>query len=139
LSTGQDLLGKDRSSSANRFYRWGFKGRVDEETATEAPKDLDCLNEEARALYYKECGEILEILNRQILPAHKTLRAPDPKFNRQIGAFAGKAYSVEGELLSEAMHKEHLKTVLPQAEDLERLRAITKDNDWVLGSQGMAH
>jgi len=139
LSTGQDLLGKDRSSSANRFYRWGFKGRVDEDTATEAPKDLDCLNEEARGLYYKECGEILDILNRQILPGHETLRAPDPKFNRQIGAFAGKTFSVEGELLSETAHKEHLKTVLPQTEDLERLRAITKDNDWVLGSQGTAH
>jgi benzoyl-CoA 2,3-dioxygenase component B len=139
LSTGQDLLGKDRSSSANRFYRWGFKGRVDEEMAKEAPKDLDCLNEEARALYYKGCGEILDILNRQILPAHETLRAPDPKFNRQIGAFAGKTYSVEGELLSEAVHKEHLKRVLPQTEDLERLRAITKDNDWVFGSREMAH
>jgi len=139
LSTGQDLLGKDYSNSANRFYRWGFKGRFDEETAKEPPKDLDRLNEDARALYYKECAEIIEILNRQIPAEKEKLRAPDPKFNRQIGEFAGKTYSVDGRLLSEAEHKKHLTTVLPQPADLERLKVITKDHDWIIGSQETVH
>ncbi|HWP23786.1 MAG TPA: Phenylacetic acid catabolic protein [Candidatus Binatia bacterium] len=134
LSTGQDLLGKDDSSSANRFYRWGFKGRFNEESAPEPPKDLDRLNEEARALYYKECCEIIDILNRQIPEGEKKLRAPDPRFNRQIGAFAGKTYSVDGRLLSEAEYREHLREALPQPEDLERLKAITKTDDWVMTS-----
>ena len=38
LSTGYDLFGKDRSGSAARFYRWGFKGRFDEATARSRPK-----------------------------------------------------------------------------------------------------
>ena len=54
------LFGKDHSSAAARFYRWGFKGRFDEATAKEPPKDLDRLNEEARNLYYKEDCEIIE-------------------------------------------------------------------------------
>jgi hypothetical protein len=139
LSTGQDLLGKDYSSSANRFYRWGLKGRFDEETAKEPPKYLDRLNEEARALYYRECCEIIDILNRLIPTGKQKLRAPDPRFQRQFGEYAGKAYSVDGRLLSEAEHKDHLLKVLPQSEDLVRLKAITKSNDWVLTSNETVH
>jgi len=132
LSTGQDLLGKDRSSSANRFYRWGFKGRFDEDTAKGAPKDLDCINEESRAHYYQECLGIIDILNQQIA-GQPRLRAPDPKFNRQIGEFAGKTYSTDGDLLSAGEYQDHINRVLPQPDDLERLRACTKDGDWVTG------
>ena len=35
-----DLFGKDHSTAAARFYRWGFKGRFDEATAKE-PRLLD--------------------------------------------------------------------------------------------------
>jgi benzoyl-CoA 2,3-epoxidase subunit B len=133
ISTGQDLLGKDRSSSANRFYRWGFKGRFDENNAVGAPKDLDCINEESRAHYYQECSNIIDILNQQIAADQARLRAPDPKFNRQIGQFAGKTFSIEGDLLSEAEYRKHLKTVLPQPQDLERLVGITRGGDWLAG------
>jgi benzoyl-CoA 2,3-dioxygenase component B len=67
LSTGYDLFGKDRSTSAARFYRWGFKGRFDE-TATKAPPaDLDRVNEEARAQ-----------------SAHSRRRAQAPRAERQV-------------------------------------------------------
>lgn len=139
LSTGQDLLGKDRSSSANRFYRWGFKGRFDEETATQAPKDLDYMNEEARDHYYKECCDIIDILNQQIPAGQPKLRAPDPKFNRQIGTFSGKTYNVDGQMLTPSEYQEHLKSVLPQPADLEKLTALTKESHWVVTPQDSAH
>ena len=133
LSTGQDLLGKDRSSSANRFYRWGFKGRFDEDTVVGAPKDLDCINEESRAHYYQECSDIIDILNQLIAAGQPGLRAPDPKFNRQIGQFAGKTYNLDGDVLPAAEYQDCFNRVLPQPHDLERLRACTKDGDWVSG------
>jgi benzoyl-CoA 2,3-epoxidase subunit B len=139
LSTGQDLLGKDHSSSALRFYRWGFKGRFDEETATQAPKELERLNEDARRQYYNECCEIIKSLNHLIPSNQPKLYAPDPKFNRQIGEFAGKMYSVAGQPLPETEYQEHLKMVLPQAEDSERIKIVTKNNDWVLASQETVH
>src|SRR4030095_12811762 len=139
MPTGQDLLGKDYSTSANRFYRWGLKGRFDEETAAASPKNLDRLNEEARTLYYKECCEIIDILNRQIPAGKEKLALPDPKFNRQSGEFAGKPYRVDGHLLSEADHREHSTKVLPQAADLERLKAISKSNDWIVMPQETVH
>lgn len=131
LSTGYDLFGKDRSSAAARFYRWGFKGRFDEATAKEPPKDLDMLNEEARVLYYKEDCEIIESFNRLIPEGQPKLRAPDMKFNRQIGDHAGKFYSVEGKPLSETEFQTHLGEVLPSAEDQKVLEPIFKAGNWM--------
>jgi benzoyl-CoA 2,3-dioxygenase component B len=100
LSTGYDLFGKDHSSSAARSYRWGFKGRFDETTASTPPKDLDRLNEEARALYYTEGCQIIDALN-QLIPAGKPkLRTPDPKFNRQIGDYADRRFAIDGTYLT---------------------------------------
>jgi benzoyl-CoA 2,3-dioxygenase component B len=131
LSTGYDLFGKDHSSSAARFYRWGFKGRYDEATASAPPKDLDRLNEEARNLYYKEDCQIIDSLNALIPQGKPKLRAPDPKFNRQIGDYAGKAFNVEGHPLSDTDYKEHLKKIFPGPEDLKMLEPIFKAKNWM--------
>ncbi len=131
LSTGYDLFGKDRSGSAARFYRWGFKGRFDEATAKEPPKDLEMLNEEARRLYYQEDCAIIESLNRLIPEGKPKLRVPDMKFNREIGDHAGKFYSVEGDSLTEAQFKAHLAQVLPGPEDQKILQPIFKAGNWM--------
>ena len=39
------------------------------------------------------------------------------KFNRQIGDYAGKMFSVDGNPLSEAEYKKHLEEVLPGPEE----------------------
>jgi benzoyl-CoA 2,3-dioxygenase component B len=131
LSTGYDLFGKDYSTSAARFYRWGFKGRFDEETASTTPMDVDRLNEEARILYYREDCQIIESLNQSIPTGQLRLRAPDPKFNRQIGEYAGKTYSVDGQLLTETEYKEHLTKVLPGPEDFKVLEPLFKTGNWI--------
>jgi benzoyl-CoA 2,3-dioxygenase component B len=131
LSVGYDLFGKDRSSAAARFYRWGYKGRFNEATAIEPPKDLDRLNEEARLLYYKEDCEIIESLNRLILEGKPKLKAPDMRFNRQIGDYAGQTYSVEGRPLSQAEYKKHLAEVLPGSEEQKLLQPIFKAGNWM--------
>jgi benzoyl-CoA 2,3-dioxygenase component B len=131
LSTGYDLFGKDHSSAAARFYRWGFKGRFNEATATEPPNDLDRLNEEARNLYYQEDCEIIDGLNALVPEGQPKLRAPDMKFNRQIGDYAGKLYSVEGAPLTEAEYSEHLAKVLPGPEEKKTLEPIFKSGNWM--------
>src|SRR5262245_484814 len=138
LSVGYDLFGKDHSSAAARFYRWGFKGRFNEGTAKGPPKDLDRLNEEARNLYYKEDGEIIESLNRLIPEGQTKLRAPDLKFNRQIGDHAGKMYSVDGYPMSASVYREHLKDVLPGPEDQTILEPLFKAGNWMSAGAGNA-
>jgi len=138
LSTGYDLFGKDHSSAAARFYRWGFKGRFDEASAKEPPKDLDRLNEEARILYYKEDCEIIDGLNKLIPEGSPKLRAPDMKFNRQIGDYADQRFSIEGKPLSEAEFKKHLEDVLPGPADRATLEPIFKAGNWMSAGAGNA-
>jgi benzoyl-CoA 2,3-dioxygenase component B len=131
LSTGYDLFGKDWSGSAARFYHWGFKGRFDEATANEPPKDMETLNDEARQHYYREDCAIIESLNQLIPPGKPKLRAPDMKFNREIGNYAGKFYSVEGQPLTQAEFTAHLGQVLPGPEDQKVLQPIFKSGNWL--------
>lgn len=131
LSTGYDLFGKDRSTAAAKFYRWGFKSRFNEATAPEPPRDLERLNEEARQLYYQENCEIIASLNTLIAAGKPLLRAPDMKFNREIGDSAGKRYSVSGEALTEAQFAEHLTQVLPGPGDREILERLFKAGNWM--------
>jgi len=133
LSTGYDLFGKDRSTSAARFYRWGFKGRFDEATAKAPPADMDRVNEEARGQYYNEDREIIAGLNSLLPGGGAKLRAPSIKFNRKIGDYAERTFSVDGEPLSAAEYQAHLKRVLPGPADFEKLRAIFADADWLAG------
>ena len=101
-------------------------------TAEGAPKDLDCINEEVESALLSGMTRTSSIiLNQQIAAGQPRLRAPDPKFNRQIGRFAGKTYSTEGDLLSAGEYQNYINRVLPEPDDLERLRACTKDGDWV--------
>lgn len=138
LSVGYDLFGKDPSGAAARFYRWGFKGRFNEATATEPPKDLERLNEEARNLYYKEDCQIIDGLNALIPEGQPKLRAPDMKFNRMIGDYAGKRYGVDGNPLTEAEYKKHLAKVLPGDEDKKILEPVLKAGNWMSAGAGNA-
>jgi len=134
LSTGYDLFGKDRSGSAARFYRWGFKGRFDEAAAGAPPQDLERVNEEARTHYYNEDCEIIKGLNQLIPEGQPKLRAPDVKFNRKIGDYADQTFSVYGEPLSTEDYLKHLEEVLPGPGDLRQLETIFREQNWLAGT-----
>lgn len=131
IPTAYDLFGKDRSTSALRFYRWGLKGRFNEDKASTPPQDLERLNEEARALYVGEIREIINGLNGLIPNGLTKLYAPDVRFNRQIGDYEGKTYSVEGNLLTPDEYGRHLKQALPGADDHHTLQSIFQEGSWI--------
>lgn len=131
IATAYDLFGKDRSTSVLRFYRWGLKGRFDEDKASSPPKDLERLNEEARSLYLTEIQEIVNGLNQLIPEGQDKLYVPDAKFNRQIGDYEGKCYGVDGSLLSAEEYQRYLQKALPGAEDRETLQSIFRAGGWV--------
>ena len=131
ISTAYDLFGKDRSTSVLRFYRWGFKGRFNEDKALPPPQELERLNEEARALYAGEVREIINGLNQLIPDDQPKLYLPDVKFNRQIGDYENKTYSVDGKLLGEDEYKSHLGEVLPGSQELQSLKNIFKEGNWI--------
>jgi len=53
------------------------------------------------------------------------LTLPDHRFNRSVGQFAGKPYSVSGELLSAEAQARDLSQSLPSQADKKELSEIT--------------
>lgn len=125
-----DLFGVDGSSSAHWAYVWGLKGRFDEATA-KTSADRDRLNEYARERYRWECEEIVARLNRLLPWEIPKLYVPDLRFNRQIGEFAGKPYTIDGRLIDEVAYAEYRARVLSTPEDHVLLAKISKAGDWI--------
>jgi benzoyl-CoA 2,3-dioxygenase component B len=130
-SVALDLFGVDASSSAYWFYVWGLKGRYDE-GKTDVPADRDKLNELSRQHYQKEVVGLMDALNKLIPENQPKLTLPDVKFHRSIGEYAGKTYSIHGDLLAPEAYAKHLDEVLPNDADKTRLAQIFKEPDWVL-------
>ena len=129
FSGSLDLFGTDHSGSAQWAYTWGIKGRVDEDKTQDAV-DKEHLNERAREQFYDECMKTIERVNA-VNPSDTKLYAPDPRFNRKIGAFASEYWSVDGRKLSEEEWKAYAPTVLPGPQDEERLKEYFKDPSWI--------
>jgi benzoyl-CoA 2,3-dioxygenase component B len=133
-----DLFGVDNSNSAHWFYVWGLKGRYDEPRNTHAP-DLGKMNEHSRELYFEECRQLIEQINKHVPAGQPRLYVPDLKFNRHIGEHAGKPYCSHGTLLDERAHQEHLREVLPGPEDLKLLADIQANEPlWIAPKQPFA-
>lgn len=131
IPTAYDLFGTDFSSSAHWAYVWGLKGRYDEHTNAQ-PADLDKLNDAARRLYFEEVNGLIQSLNRLIPEGQEKLFAPDIKFNRHIGQYAGKAFSLTGEPQTAEEHARHLAAVLPSPADIAAVNELlAADNDWI--------
>ncbi|MBI1994216.1 MAG: phenylacetate-CoA oxygenase subunit PaaI [Deltaproteobacteria bacterium] len=131
ISTAYDLFGKDRSTSVLRFYRWGLKGRFNEDKTLPPPKELERLNEDARAIYAAEIQEIVKGLNQLIPAGQDKLTVPDVRFNRRIGDYEGLCYSVDGRLLSAGDYQRHLQEALPGPEDRELLQSAFRSGSWI--------
>jgi benzoyl-CoA 2,3-epoxidase subunit B len=131
LPTAYDLFGSSHSSSAHWAYVWGLKGRYDEDRNPN-PADKDQLNEASRALYHEEVKGLIERFNKMLPNGVEPLYVPDIKFHREIGEFAGKTYSVTGELLNPESYEKHLLDVLPNDEDVAVLDRIWKEGGWIV-------
>ncbi|TAJ79827.1 hypothetical protein EPO44_19130 [bacterium] len=131
ISTAYDLFGKDHSTSALRSYRWGLKGRFNEGKNSPPLRHPERLNEEARSLYLQEIREIIDGLNQLIPANHTKLSPPDIKFNRRIGEYVEKSFSVDGCWLSTEEYSRHLQAVLPDAEDQQTLQNIFREGNWI--------
>jgi benzoyl-CoA 2,3-dioxygenase component B len=130
LSTAYDLFGKDSSSSAEWFYVWGLKGRYDE--AKQPPKpDKAHLNELSREMYHQEVVKLLESISKHLPAGTPPLRAPDLKFHRSIGEFAGGTYSVTGELLTPEDYARHAAENLPSEEEKKFVAGLMREPGWI--------
>jgi benzoyl-CoA 2,3-epoxidase subunit B len=130
VSTAYDLFGKDSSSSAEWFYVWGLKGRYDE-ARQEGEPDKAHLNELSREMYRQEVEKLLQSISRLLPAGAQPFVAPDLKFHRAIGQFAGQPWSVSGERLSPEEYEKHAAEVLPNEEEKQFIRDLMKEPGWI--------
>ncbi len=122
VSGSLDLFGTDHSGSAQWAYTWGIKGRVDEDKTDEAV-DKDSLNERAREQFYEECRKTIDRVNA-VNPSQTKLFMPDIRFNREIGAYAGQHWTVDGRQLTASEWEAYAPTVLPTPQDEKQARFV---------------
>ncbi len=130
VPTAYDLFGVDHSSSAHWAYVWGLKGRFDEDV-NPSPADRDTLNDYARNLYKEDVDKHIAALNALLPAGSRRLFAPDMKFNRAIGEYAGQCFTTTGEPVDPARYAAYLASVAPTDEDQRRLLGIFNRPDWV--------
>ena len=137
LSSSYDLFGTDHSSSAHWAYVWGIKGRYDE-PKNENAAELDDLNDYNRHLYRDEVAGLISRFNSALRPGQPSLYAPDIKFNRFIGRWAGQKFHAQtGKLLEDAAYEEHLQEYLPTAADKKLLLdIISTEKKWIAEKVG---
>src|SRR5438105_3422981 len=124
ISSAYDLFGTDHSSSAHWAYVWGLKGRYDE-PQNQAEAQLDDLNDYNRHLYREEVVGLVRRISAGQKPGNAELYAPDIKFNRNIGKWAGQKFHAQtGEPLSDSEYARHLEEVMPSPEDKKTLLQI---------------
>src|SRR5262249_1919666 len=127
------LFGTDHSSSAHWAYVWGIKGRYDE-PKNEKQADLDDLNDYNRHLYRDEVAGLIARFNTVLKPGEATLYAPDIKFNRMIGKWAGqKVHPQTGQPLEAKEYEQLFSTFMPTAEDKKLLlELIANEKNWIV-------
>jgi benzoyl-CoA 2,3-epoxidase subunit B len=137
ISTSYDLFGTDNSSSAHWAYVWGVKGRYDEPKNETAVK-LDDINDYNRQLYRDEVAGLISKFNTYLAAGEEPLYAPDIKFNRDIGRWAGQKFHAKtGEPLGDREYEQHLKDYLPSAEDKKLLLDILgSEKKWIVPKEG---
>ncbi|HJU65213.1 MAG TPA: Phenylacetic acid catabolic protein [Gemmatimonadaceae bacterium] len=131
VSTAFDLFGTDNSSSAQWAYVWGLKGRFDERSNPQ-PAEVNRLNESARELYRQEIQGLIDRLNQHVPADQEPLKIPSEKFNRRIGIYKGKTFTIDGEPIERERYAAYLETVMPTADDRAILAGIFKENDWII-------
>jgi len=145
-----DLFGSDASSNAASYYTTGLKGRYDETkidddhvlTNAEYPvfevsgnkivsrqvPALTALNERLRDDYIAEIQAGVDRWNKIIENAGIPFRMvlPHKGFHRQIGNFAGKHISPDGEVLTKEAWENHQHNWLPSAEDQQFVQSLMR-------------
>jgi benzoyl-CoA 2,3-dioxygenase component B len=137
ISSSYDLFGTDHSSSAHWAYVWGVKGRYDEPKNDQAP-NLDDLNDYNRTLYRDEVAGLIERFNSVLKPGEPKLYAPNIKFNRAIGKWAGQKFHAQtGESLDDRAYEEHMKDYMPSVADKKLLLdIINNERKWIAEKTG---
>ncbi|MGE5412654.1 MAG: hypothetical protein ACM3NW_00645, partial [Syntrophomonadaceae bacterium] len=89
------------------------------------------LNELSREMYRQEAVKLLASISKLMPEGEAPLTAPDMKFHRSIGEFAGGTYSVTGEKLTPEEYERHIAEVLPNESEKTFVRDLMREPGWI--------
>ncbi|MFQ5671010.1 MAG: benzoyl-CoA 2,3-epoxidase subunit BoxB [Acidobacteriota bacterium] len=148
-SISLDLFGGEVSSNAAGFFAAGLKGRAheakfDDHLALEDSYDMqviedgklthqevplrNAMNEVLRDAYVEDNQRGVDLWNKSIRDAgiDFTLRLPSRRFHRNIGMYAGKTFTPEGELISQEEFDRCRDRWLPSPADRSYVASLMK-------------
>jgi len=81
---------------------------------------------------------LIDRFNSVLKPGEPKLYAPDIRFNRAIGRWAGQKFHAQtGEPLDDAAYEQHVKEYMPTAEDKKLLLdIISNQKKWIVPKEG---
>jgi hypothetical protein len=82
-------------------------------------------------MYRQESAKLLESISRLLPPGAEPFRAPDLKFHRAIGEYAGKTFSVTGEPLTAEEYEKHIAEVLPNEQEKAFIYDLMREPGWI--------
>lgn len=148
-SSSLDLFGSEDSSNAAAYFATGLKGRFKESmdhrypdhVALEGIYEIDvpktggglthqeiplrrAMNLVLRDSYIADCERALERWNKTLATVSASLSLPSQRFNRQMGLFAGHAYSPTGEAMTKEAFAAQRDSVLPSAADYAYVQSL---------------
>ena len=82
-------------------------------------------------MYKQEVDKLIDQINNQLPADSPRIVAPDMKYHRGIGEFAGKTYSVTGEVLTPAEYEKHLAETLPTPQEQQFIAALMHESGWI--------
>jgi benzoyl-CoA 2,3-dioxygenase component B len=143
-----DLFGSEVSQWSEDLFDAGLKGRtyeaenftehvrLDESVAIERAEGdrlittqvpmRQAINEVARETYLREIDTILARWNRMLrkMGIDASLRRPDKRFNRRIGAYKHFHFTPEGRRIDRAAFEAGMKEWMPSAAEIAHVRAV---------------
>jgi benzoyl-CoA 2,3-dioxygenase component B len=149
FSAALDLFGSEDSSNAALYFAAGLKGRFREEEVWEDHRALEgnyvlevpdasgqmrrveiplrrAMNQLLRDAFIADCERALGRWNRVLERAGITERLflPSPRFNREVGVYAGYRFSPQGQLLSESEWQSRRDEFLPSERDRAYVQSL---------------
>jgi len=82
-------------------------------------------------MYRQEAEKLLQSISKLLPAGADPLVAPDMKFHRSIGEFAGGTYSVRGDLLSPEAYAKHAAEMLPSEDEKKFIHDLMREPGWI--------
>src|SRR5207247_6420600 len=85
----------------------------------------------SREMYHKEVVKLLGSISKYFPAGTPPLTAPDLKFHRAIGEFAGQTFSVTGERLAAEEYARHAAENLPNEQEKKFIYDLMREPGWI--------